>query len=114
MQWNVMMWGSYLLLMFCYDPVFLGSRHPLTLAIGILALVASLFMLRRQMSIKTWGRSIRYALATVIVFWTFVEVMARNGIISEIWVDPMAHITEMLVILTTFVISVFFCRFSHF
>lgn len=114
MEWNVMMWGSYLLLMFCYDPVFLGSRHPLTLVVAVLALVASLFMLRRQLRIKTWGRSIRYALATVIVFWTFVEVMARNGIISEIWVDPMAHITEMLIILVTFVISVLFCRFSHF
>ena len=114
MQWNVMMWGSYLLLMFCYDPVFLGSRHPLTLAIGILALVASLFMLRRQMRIKSWGRSIRYALATVIVFWTFVELMARNGLLNEIWVDPMAHITEMLIILITFVISVLVCRFSHF
>ena len=109
-----MMWGSYLLLMFCYDPVFLGSRHPLTLVVAVLALVASLFMLRRQLRIKTWGRSIRYALATVIIFWTFVEVMARNGIISEIWVDPMAHITEMLIILVTFVISVLFCRFSHF
>ena len=114
MEWNVMMWGSYLLLMFCYDPVFLGSRHPLTLVVAVLALVASLFMLRRQLRIKSWGRSIRYALATVIVFWTFVEVMARNGIISEIWVDPMAHITEMLIIFVTFVISVLFCRFSHF
>ena len=106
MEWNVMMWGSYLLLMFCYDPVFLGSRHPVTLAVGVLALVASLFMLRRQMRIQSWGRSIRYALATVIIFWTFVEVMARNGILNEIWVDPLGHVTEMLTILITFIVAI--------
>ena len=27
MEWNVMMWGIYLLMMFCYDPVFLGQDH---------------------------------------------------------------------------------------
>jgi hypothetical protein len=108
MQWNVMMWGSYLLLMFCYDPVFLGSRHPVTLSIGVIALVASFFMMRHQMCIKAWGRSIRYALATVIVFWTFVEVMARNGILNEIWVDPLNHITEMLIIFVTFIVAIFF------
>lgn len=35
------------------------------------------------------GRNIRYALATVIVFWTFVEIMARNGFFNEIWVEPL-------------------------
>ena len=104
MQWNVMMWGSYLLLMFCYDPVFLGSRHPVTLSIGVIALVASFFMMRHQMRIKSWGRSIRYALATVIVFWTFVEVMARNNFFNEVWVDPLNHVSEMVSMLLVFVI----------
>ena len=104
MQWNVMMWGSYLLLMFCYDPVFLGSRHPVTLSIGVIALVASFFMMRHQMCIKAWGRSIRYALATVIVFWTFVEVMARNNFFNEVWVDPLNHVSEMVSMLLVFVI----------
>ena len=106
MEWNVMMWGSYLLLMFCYDPVFLGDRHPVTILIAIIALAASVLMLRKQMRIKAWGRSIRYALATVIVFWTFVEVMARNGILSEIWVDPMGHAAEMLLMLLAFVAAI--------
>lgn len=108
MQWNVMMWGSYLLLMFCYDPVFLGSDHPVTIAVGIVALVGSILMLKKQMRIRTWGRQIRFALATVIVFWTFVEVMARNNFFNEVWVDPLNHITEMLIIFVTFIVAIFF------
>ena len=103
MEWNIMMWGTYLLLMFCYDPVFLGSSHPVTLAIGAVALAASVLMLRKQLRIGTWGRNIRFALATVLVFWTFVEVAARNGLFKEIWVDPMGHIAEMSIILVTFI-----------
>ncbi|MCQ2214263.1 MAG: hypothetical protein MJZ36_11575, partial [Bacteroidaceae bacterium] len=50
----------------------------------------------------SWGRNLRMALATVLVFWTFVEVAARNGFFNEIWVDPLNHITEMVIILAVF------------
>ena len=63
-------------------------------------------------SSATWGRNIRYALATVIVFWTFVEIMARNGFFHEIWVDPMNHIREMTIILAVFIIVVMLTIFS--
>lgn len=43
------------------------------------------------------------ALANVIVFWTFVEVTARNGFFKEIWVDPINHVAEMVGILALFV-----------
>ena len=43
------------------------------------------------------------SLATVIVFWTAVEVAARNGFFKEIWVDPANHVGEMLGILAVFV-----------
>lgn len=104
MEWNIMMWGTYLLLMFCYDPVFLGSSHPVTIGIGIAALIGSILMLKKQMRVKTWGRQIRFALATVIVFWTFVEVMARNNFFNEVWVDPLNHVAEMIIIVVVFVI----------
>lgn len=103
MEWNIMMWGTYLLLMFCYDPVFLGDSHPITYAVAIIALISSALMLKKLLHISTWGRSIRFALATVLVFWTFVEVVARNGFFNEIWVDPMNHATEMLVIIFVFI-----------
>ena len=46
------------------------------------------------------------AYATVIVFWTFVEVVARNGLFKEIWVDPMNHVVEMSAVLAIFVVSI--------
>lgn len=103
MEWNIMMWGLYLLLMFCYDPIFLGDSHPVTLAVAVAALVASGWMFYKQLHINQWGRNIRYALATVIIFWTFVEIMARNGLFTEVWVAPTEHIMEMSVVLGVFV-----------
>ena len=106
MEWNIMMWGLYLLLMFCYDPVFLGQSHPVTYAIAAACLFGSALMFKKQLRIGQWGRNIRMALATVIVFWTFVEVAARNGFFKEIWVDPLHHIAEMCAILVAFVLLV--------
>ena len=62
--------------------------------------------MKKELHISAWGRNIRYALATVIVFWTFVEITARNGFFNEIWVDPLSHIREMLIILAVFIIVV--------
>ena len=103
MEWNIMMWGLYMLLMFCYDPVFLGDHHPVTYAIAAICLIGSALMFKKQLYIKQWGRNLRMAYATVIVFWTFVEVVARNGLFKEIWVDPMNHVVEMSAVLAIFV-----------
>ena len=109
MEWNIMMWGLYLLLMFCYDPVFLGTSHPVTFAIAIFCLIGSALMLKKELRIGNWGRNIRMALATVIVFWTAVEVAARNGFFKEIWVDPGHHVVEMVGILVVFIALIVGC-----
>lgn len=113
MEWNIMMWGLYLLLMFCYDPVFLGSSHPVTYLIAVGCLIGSALMVKKQLHIGSWGRNIRMALATVIVFWTAVEVAARNGFFKEIWVDPAHHVIEMVLILVVFVILIVGCCLYH-
>jgi len=104
MELTTMMWFSYLLLMFCYDPVFLGDSHPLTLLLALLCAVGSVFMFRRELRLQGWGANIRMAIATVIVFWTAVEVIARNRLVSEIWLDPMGHIVEMSLLLGAFIL----------
>lgn len=106
MEWNIMMWGLYMLLMFCYDPVFLGDHHPVTYAVAAICLIGSALMFKKQLYIKSWGRNLRMAYATVIVFWTFVEVVARNGLFKEIWVDPMNHVAEMSAVLAIFVVLI--------
>lgn len=115
MEWNVMMWGVYLVLMFCYDPVFLGQSHPVTLIFALVCLVGSILMLKKQLHIFSWGRNMRFALATVIVFWSFVEIAARNGFFNEIWTDPMNHLVGMGVIFAAFIAvigaTLFFSRY---
>lgn len=104
MELNMMLWSCYLLLMFCYDSNFLGDHHPVTMLIGMGCLVGSVFMFRRQLRLASWGANIRMAIATVIVFWTPVEILGRMDFFSEIWVDPLGHPTEMITILAVFVI----------
>jgi len=102
LELNVMMWTTYLLLMFVYDPVFLGESHPVTLALAVICLVGSVFMFRTLLKRGAWGPSIRMAIATVMVFWTAVEVVARNGFFNEFWVEPLDHMPEIIAILVSF------------
>lgn len=102
MEFMMIIWGSYLLLMFCYDDVFLGDHHPVTLLIGLGCLIGSFFIFAKQLRIPAWGANIRMAIATVIVFWTPVEIMGRINLFSEIWIAPMEHKTEMITILVVF------------
>lgn len=103
MELMMILWGSYLLLMFCYDDVFLGDHHPVTLLVGLGCLIGSFFIFAKQLRIASWGANIRMAIATVIVFWTPVEILGRMNLFSEIWVAPMEHKTEMIIILLAFV-----------
>jgi len=43
------------------------------------------------------------SIAIVIVFWTPAEIMGRINMFKEIWIEPMAYVTEMTIILTTFI-----------
>lgn len=113
MELMMILWGSYLLLMFCYDDVFLGDHHPGTLLIGLGCLVGSFFIFAKQLYIASWGANIRMAIATVIVFWTPVEIMGRMNLFNEIWIAPMEHKTEMILILAVFAaLAVYLCYMS--
>lgn len=104
MELIMILWGSYLLLMFCYDDHFLGDRHPVTFLVGLGCFVGSFFIFAKQLKISEWGANIRMAIATVIVFWVPVEIMGRMDLFKEIWVDPMGHAAEMISILAAFVL----------
>ena len=44
MELMMLLWTSYLLLMFCYDDVFLGENHPVTLLVGVGCFIGSFFI----------------------------------------------------------------------
>ena len=104
MELNMMMWACYLLLMFCYDSRFLGDHHPVTMIVGAGCLVGAVLMFLKELRIASWGANIRMAVATVIVFWTPVEIMGRINLFNAIWVAPMEHVTEMVIILAAFLL----------
>lgn len=103
METIMILWTSYLLLMFCYDDVFLGEHHPVTLFVGLGCLVGSFFIFAKQLRIPSWGANIRMAIPTVVVFWTPIEILGRIDLFSEIWTDPLNHVTEMVIILVVFI-----------
>lgn len=112
MELNMMMWSCYLLLMFCYDDNFLGDRHPVTFLVGLGCLVGAVFMFLKESKIGAWGANIRMAVATVVVFWTPVEIMGRINLFEEIWVAPAEHKTEMFIILAVFVLLIAYSVYS--
>ena len=73
--------------MFCYDKSFLGDHHPITFLVGLGCFIGSLFMFKRQLYIASWGANIRMSIATVIVFWTPVEILGRINFFKEFWVE---------------------------
>ncbi len=101
---NLMMWTCYLLLMFLYDAHFVGDRNPLIFFVAICCLVGAVFIFKKQLKIAAWGYNIRMAIATVIVFWTGIEVFIRRGIIKEIWINPSEYVFEMVSILVSFLL----------
>ncbi|WP_077195522.1 hypothetical protein [Prevotella ihumii] len=103
MEINMMLWGLYLLLMFCYDKNFLGDHHPVTFLVGLVCFVGSLFMFKRQLHLASWGANIRMAIATVIVFWTPVEILGRINFFKEFWVEPEHYAPQMIAILIVFI-----------
>lgn len=112
MELMMILWTSYLLLMFCYDDVFLGENHPVTLLVGLGCLIGSFFIFAKQLHIASWGANIRMSIATVVAFWTPVEIQGRINLFNEIWTEPLNHITEMIIIFTFFVILAFYLWYN--
>lgn len=103
METIMLLWSCYLVLMFAYDNDILGDRHPITIAIAISCLLWSIWLFNNLLKIRTVGTAIRYALPTVIIFWTFVEVLGRINIMEEIWVDPLQYKFEIGCLIFSFI-----------
>ena len=111
METNMLLWTSYLVLMFAYDNALLGDRHPVTACIAFGSLAWSAYLFAKLVKIQKIGYAIRYAIPVVIIFWTFVEILGRWNLFQEIWIEPMKYRTEMIVMFVTMVLfSLFLFR----
>ena len=99
MEVITMLWTCYLILMFCYDERFLGDHHPITLLVGMLGFTGSIFMFTKLLHYASWGMSLRFGFATVIIFWIAVEVFDRIHVWEGLWTAPQEHTDQIVVIL---------------
>ncbi|WP_449257928.1 hypothetical protein [Chlorobium limicola] len=111
MEFVVLLWGFYLLLLFAYDEQLAGDRHAVTYFIAFGSLLWSVLLFANLLKIGSLGYAIRYAIPTVVIFWNFVEILGRWNVFTEIWIEPSDYLLEIalmgavLIILT---ISVLF------
>lgn len=102
MELNVLLWTCYIVLLFAYDKAFLGDRHPVTVFIAFGALAWSVYLFIQLLKIKKIAYAIRYAIPTVIIFWTFVEILGRWNLLTEIWIEPSHYWVEMTAMCVAF------------
>lgn len=117
MEVITMLWTCYLVLMFCYDERFFGDTHPVTLVVGMIGFIGSLFMFARLLTYKSWGLSLRYGFATVIIFWISVEVFDRIRVFEGLLTDCTAHIDRLVIIFGMLIMAggyVLYKRFCKF
>lgn len=105
MEVITMLWTCYLTLMFCYDERFFGDHHPVTLLVGMLGFIGSLFMFARLLRYASWGMSLRFGFATVIIFWIAVEVFDRIHLLEVIRETPQGYIQEIVLILVSLAVA---------
>ena len=69
-------------------------------------------MFKRQLYLASWGANIRMAIATVIVFWTPVEILGRINFFKEFWTEPQHYVFELSSILVVFIILLLYLWFK--
>ncbi len=110
MEINLLLWTFYMVLLFTYDPVFAGDRHPVTYFVAFVSLLWSMFLFIRLIKISNLAYAIRYSIPTVIIFWNFIEILGRWNLFSEIWIEPEKYWLEIslmlivLIALTVFIV----------
>jgi len=111
MEFVMLLWGFYLLLLFAYDEQFAGDRHPVTYFIAFGSLLWSVLLFANLLQIDRLGYAIRYAIPTVVIFWNFVEILGRWNVFTEIWIEPFDYLVEIVlmgVVLIVLTLSVLF------
>ena len=72
-----------------------------------------IYLFIRLLKIKKLAYAIRYAIPTVIIFWTFVEILGRWDLLTEIWVEPSRYWLEMTMMAIAFLVLLGVLLFKH-
>jgi hypothetical protein len=107
MEFNILLWGFYLLLLFAYDDHFAGDRHPVTWFIAFGSLLWSILLFVKLIRIDQLAYAIRYAIPTVLIFWNVVEIMGRWNLFTEIWIQPSKYLLEIVLMTMILLVLIF-------
>ncbi len=103
---NLVLWACYLALLFAYDERFFGVHSIVTYIVAFGSLLWSGTLMIKLWRVTHLDYAIKYAIPTVILFWNFIEVLSRWGVIHEIWIEPVKYWKEILLMLVIFVVLV--------
>ena len=103
----LLIWWAYLILLIEFDPGLLGVKHPLTMIFATVCLIVGLILFVRSLSSPNWGTALRQAIVTVCVLWTYIEVMIKLKLFTEIWIYPERYIVEMIALVFAFIAVIF-------
>lgn len=107
MEFIVLLWGFYLILLFAYDKQLAGVRHPITYGIAYGSLLWSVLLFVKLVRIGDLGYAIRYAIPTVVIFWNFVEILGRWNVFTAIWIEPANFVTEIVLMAMVLLFLIF-------
>jgi len=113
MEFIVLLWGCYIVLLLSYDQQFAGDSHPVTYFVAFASALWSLILFVKLINIGQLAYAIRYAIPTVMIFWNFVEILGRWNLLTEIWIEPAKYLTEIALMMVVLLASTLFILFGE-
>jgi len=96
------LWFFYVMMMLAYD---IGVASWATYLEFALCLGGGIYTAYQLYQKKTWGTAIRYAIPTVIIVWTNVELISKWGFFEEPWIA--LNVPFMISVVVAFAIMVY-------
>jgi len=81
-----MIWIGHLILFFGYDEDFFGPQGMYCKTVFVLCLLGGSYLFYKLTKAKEMDYAFRYAMPTVIVLWSCVELLVKWKIFSEPWI----------------------------
>ncbi|MBL8643431.1 MAG: hypothetical protein JNK21_05825 [Rhodospirillaceae bacterium] len=98
-------WFFYVLLLVLYDRRILGATHPAMYVVFFMFIVWSIYLLNRLRKFTRLPSAFRYGIATALVAWNTVEILARWRFMTEVWIEPRKYALHMTIIIAAFITS---------
>ncbi len=82
----LMIWIGHLILFFGYDEDFFGPKSLFCKTVFIICLLGGSYLFYRLTKAREMDYAFRYAMPTVVVLWSCVELLVKWKIFSEPWI----------------------------